>query len=141
MLKVFDFKEYWNKKLVAWNKELIEEVSKELERYREIFSHPFLQKIKNDLYDEFLGTSYKGSNVSVTSKPQMTSLTNVQGKNPSQQKMLRLIKKISSQFPHREKCFTHQDSIELIAIMHLKYNLKLIQTFLENKEQEILHPP
>ena len=141
MLKVLNFKQYWDKKLVTWNKELIEEVSKELERYTEIFSHPFLQKIKNDLYDEFLGPSSQGARVSATSKPKINSLSYARGNNPSPQKIMGLIKEVASKFPHQEKTFTHQDSIELIAIMHLKYNVRLIQTFLENKEQEILHPP
>lgn len=140
MLKVLDFKQYWDKKLVAWNKELIEEVSKELERYTEIFSKLLLQKIKNDLYDEFLGPSYKGARVSNTSKQKITSRSYAPGKNPSTQKMMGLIKEVASKLPHQEKTFTHQDSIEFIAIMHLKYNLRIIQTFLENKEQKILHP-
>jgi len=39
MLKMLDFKQYWDKKLVAWNKELIEEVSKEL--YRKVYRNFF----------------------------------------------------------------------------------------------------
>jgi len=53
--------------------------------------------------------------------------------------MMGLIKEVTSKSLHQQKTFTYQDSIELIAIMHLKYNLRLIQNFLEIKKQEILH--
>jgi len=105
-----------------------------IERYTEIFSKLFLQKIKNDLYDEFLGPSYKGARVSNTSKQKITSRSYAPGKNPSTQKMMGLIKEVASKLPHQGKTFTHQDSIELIAIMHLKYNLRIIPLKIKNKK-------
>ena len=82
--------------------------------------------------------------VSVALFPHKSTTINVNsytlGNNPSTQRMMELIKEVASKFPHQEKTITYQDSIELIAIMHLKYNLRLIQIFLDNKEKEILHP-
>ena len=49
MSKVIDFGKYWGKKFTAWNYELIEEVFKELDKYGEIFTQSFLQKMKQIL--------------------------------------------------------------------------------------------
>ena len=127
MIRFFDFKKYFRSKLIAWNKELIEEVSKELDRYTEIFSPLFLQKIKNDLYEELVGPFSEGRLLSPPWSKKLTS--NFYGYDNS---------KLDLKSPHLKDNFAYQDSIELIAVMQLINNLKLIQTFLENKEKQIL---
>lgn len=136
MSKVIDFNKYWKKKFNEGNYELIEEVSKELDKYGEIFTQSFLEKMKQDLADELLGPYSKKSLLRDPSNQEIPHQTKT---NPRPKKTKNIIEEIASDLPEFKKySLPFEEAIELISIMHLSHNLSLIQLFLKKKKQEIL---